>query len=464
MKKILKLINIFIATIALYACSTEQAIDDIVVQQATKGLMFVRIVEDGAEVDDYIHTARFIVFNNASSFPSIDINEFVTLDRKDAQTFEIYLKVRCNPDKMLIVILNEPESLTGFLESVTSPSDLNTVKFQMAEVFNNNHTATRSRGIPMTGMAHNISITESHASEINAFMQYVTVKRAVARVEVWLKTEPYFQASVTSDTQITLLHSHNEGYLMDPETAPAFGNIQTVNQPDESVVWKHTGNDVRIENIAKLFCAFYTPERTCSAENDADKLVLKIDKIQTADGERNAVATLALFAERDIWPPIYQEIREIKRNNVYTTIGNIHKQKVDFQLVITPWKGIREDVVIDPQYYLRVSSDYLVLPDRWNTGRIVVETNYDQRNNWIYPAGIRIGETRYYTKNGDEVTDINSNLYGWLGVAADNNPGYNQRFVYCSVLHNLQNSQDRGCYATVEVGAGNLVKLIKIYR
>ncbi len=461
MKKILKLINIFIATITLYACSEEQIVGNEIPVPATKGLMEVEVIQDNAKVEDYVHTARFIVFDNATSFPTVDINQLITLDQKDAQTFKLYLKVLCNPDKMLLVILNEPDELTGFLESVTSPSDLHNIKFQMADVFNNNHTAPKLKGIPMTGMAHNIVITESNASENEAFRQVVTVNRSVARVEMWFKTLQPIKAWITKNTKISLSNSHHEGYLMDPEI-PGFGNIQKVDMPNQTVVWQHTGDDIMIEDEAHLHCVFYTPERTCSAENNADKLVLTIEGLSTSEGVRNATAILSEFMDNSSLYPVYQEIKEIKRNRVYKTIGNIHKERITFECISVPWYEIGENVIIDPQYYLKVSNDYFYLPYIYDFAQFTAETNYDRADRG-FPIGLCLGETLYYTNTGQLVTDPDSNLYGWLHLALGNQKIFYKE-IFLSLKYPLDNDRDKGCYATLEIKGGNLTKLIKVCR
>lgn len=144
MKKIVSLINIFIAALLLHSCSSEQAIDPVTGAGGTKGLMEIKILTDGALKDDHVHTARFITFDNASVFPTVDINERKEFDEeeRDAKVFSAMLKVSCNADKLLVVILNEPDAISGVLNTLFLPSDLEEITYQMADIFNSNHTAT----------------------------------------------------------------------------------------------------------------------------------------------------------------------------------------------------------------------------------------------------------------------------------------------------------------------------------
>ncbi|RHO70703.1 hypothetical protein DW083_12805 [Parabacteroides sp. AF48-14] len=458
MKTILNLIYIVIATITLYACTAEHAIGEPVLQD-TKGMMAINIITGDVQVDEYVYSARFIVFDNVSTYPTVDINQMVILDKNNVWSFNTYLKVRHNQDKALIVILNEPDALTRTLESVSSPYDLNTIKFQMADIFNQNHTVIGTKGIPMTGIVHNISITESHANENSALAQELRVERAVARVDIWFKTYPWFEAAVTENTKITLSRSYDEGYLVGPDIF--FGSDMQTVIPNKEVVWQHTGVPLNIGYEAKRYCSFYTPERTCDAANHNDKLILTIEGIDTEEGQRRAVTTLLDFTDMTNLEPL--TMREVRRNYVYKTIANIHREKIEFYTTISPWTNVKQDVIIDPQYFLTVSEDNLYLPNYQDRADVIAITNYDHSDR-NYPDGICIGETRYYTKTGEPVTDTNSLLYGWLHVALDEKEGYLRREIEYSNMQEIKIPEHNGCYAIAEVKAGNLTKLIRINR
>ncbi|RHR38248.1 hypothetical protein DWX23_15030 [Parabacteroides sp. AF18-52] len=461
MKKILNLISISMAAIFLNACSVEQSVDG---GDGLRGLMAVEVLTDGALADDHIHTARFIVFDDASVFPSVDINKMMTLenDDRDAKEFRTTLKVHCNPDKMLVVILNEPATLTGFLETVTAPGDLETVTYLMAEIFNENHTATLTKGIPMTAASYNISVTEENDTESKAARVEMEVKRAVARVELWLRTELPFQSEVGRSTAVTLLKSHDEGCLMAPDATRNFGYMQTVDAPDKEVSWSYTDTDpLKLADTLQFVCAFYTPERTCSAPGDADKLILDIRGIGTSDGTRNAVSTLSSFSTGG-GPSQY--ITEIRRNNVYRISGVVRKQMVEFEQKVVPWTEVGQGVIIDPQYFLTVTRDNLYLPDDGNKTSITATTNYDRiDDDRGFPSGICLGETKYYDKTGQPEEDTQSSLYGWLSVTLGGVAGELVQEIEFSVSGTL-NENEKGCYATAEVKAGNLIKLIKVKR
>lgn len=464
MKKILSLVNTFIATILLLSCSAEQPADDVGERQETKGLMEIKVVTDGALEDDYIHTARFITFDNASVFPSVDMNELKEFDgdEQKAQVFSALLKVSCNTDKLLVVILNEPTAITGFLRSVSALADLEDITYLMADAFNNNHTAAIAKGIPMTGIARKLSVAKENDSEENAVTVELSVKRAVARVELWLRTEQGIASEVNTSTTVTLSKSHDGGYLMAPEPAEDFGYMPTVASPDKEVTWRYTGSDpLKLADTLQLVCAFYTPERTCSAGGDADKLVLDIRKISVAGEDRDAMTVLSDFSNEGSPSRV---ITEINRNNVYKIAAYVKRKMVEFEQKVVPWREVGQSIIIDPQYFLTVSRDDLYLPEDGDNTTIKVETNYarvdDDRG---FPKGICLGLTRYYDRSGQLVENTGSNLYGWLVTIANGAEGelMQNLFFYIS---DVQYVDYKGCYATVEVKAGNLIKLIKVRR
>ena len=463
MKKIVSLINIFIAALLLHSCSSEQAIDPVIGAGGTKGLMEIKILTDGALKDDHVHTARFITFDNASVFPTVDINERKEFDEeeRDAKVFSAMLKVSCNADKLLVVILNEPDAISGVLNTLFLPSDLEEITYQMADIFNSNHTATVTKGIPMTGMVRSVSVTEENNSESTAEPVELSVKRAIARVELWLRTESEITSEINTLTTVTLSRSHSTGYLMDPDVASDFGHLPTVDDPSKEVTWQYASADpLELTDTPELICAFYTPERTCSVADDADKLVLDIKKIKTSGGDRHATITLSDFSNES---GSVQNITEIRRNNVYKVAGYVKSNLVEFGQKVTPWTEVGQSIIIDPQYFLTVDRDDLYLPADGDETSIIAETNYDRiDDDRGFPKGICLGTTRYYDSTG-QLLDDGSNLSGWLVTLLNKPEG---ELVQEILFHisGVEHVDYNGCYATVEVKAGNLIKLIKVRR
>lgn len=179
-------LHIIFGFIFLVSCVAERSGDDTRMSSGARSLMAIEVLADGADEHDYIHTARFIVFDNASVAPAIDINEVVTFSagEQDAKKFGTTLEVSSNSDKMLVVVVNEPAAMTGVLDAVISRAELEDMIFRMDEVFNPNHSSPSSSGIPMTGVKRNIVVAEGLTTR-----EEINIERGVARVELWLKKE-----------------------------------------------------------------------------------------------------------------------------------------------------------------------------------------------------------------------------------------------------------------------------------
>lgn len=456
-------IGIFITAILFLACTAEQSMDEIDRFQKTKGEIEIEVDLSGATEHDYIHSARFIVFDDASVFPTIDINKRIEFEdnKKDATIFTAKLQVSCNDDKQIIVILNEPSGLTNHLNTIFGPHDLLYQPYVMEYIFNQNHTAPLSRGIPMTGITRDVTVTEEDISADNPKHVNVTVTRSVARAELWLRAESGSDATLNASTMVSLHRSFVAGFLMAPADANGMGSMMIAYRPDLQVDWNYQAStSYALPSDYQFITAFYTPERTCNLEDDLDKLILTIDGINTAYGVKNAISVLSRFSPKDGGSP--QRITEIRRNNIYRILGTVKENGINFEQVVLPWKDVSQDVIADPQYFLNLSEDDIFLPSS-NLKTIRVETNYDRDDDRGFPKGLRLRDICYYDRNNQQIHDSNSELYGWLFAVFDGSDDDLERDL---LLINNQpfNEANSGSYATVEVRAGNLIKLIKVRR
>lgn len=431
----------------------------------TRALIKINILMDKAEEHDYIHTARFIIFNNATISPVVDVNRLIQLksDEQDARKLEVIMEATVNPDKSIFIILNEPPRITLLLEEINSPAAIEKILFLMDDVFNSNHTEPLVNGIPMSGIATKVELDEQNNTKENAKEVKIKIRRAVARVELWLRTDGAITGELTSATSVKLSKSHNQGYLMGVDNSLSYGQWMSVNNPAEEVVWNHTETaSKKLTTTSQFICAFYTPERTCLAADDADKLVLDIYQLSTSSGLRNARIILKEFYSEG--SDVLKKIDVVERNNVYRLIGRLQQQKVVFEYAILPWSSVGQGVIIDPQYYLRVSQDYLGITNKGERALITVETNYNQPDDDRgFPKGIVLGTVNYYDKNGAQMAETDESRYGWLSVVLSGQDGDLTRTVEFTATKDLY-TVGKGYYATVEVKAGNLTKLIKITR
>ena len=133
-----------------------------------------------------------------------------------------------------------------------------------------------------------------------------------------------------------------------------------------------------------------------------------------------------------------------------------------FEHTVLPWSDAGQGVVIDPQYFLRVDRDRLHLPGSGDEEYVLARTDYD-RDDRGFPRGIRIGRIRYYDNSGAPVAGGDDGPFGWLAVTPGSPEGaLEQRIRFAAGA--APEAAEQGCYATVEVRAGNLTRLIRIIR
>lgn len=462
------ILNIVFGFIFLVSCVAERSGDDTGMLSGARSLMAIEVLADGADEHDYIHTARFIVFDNASVSPAVDVNEVVAFstEEQEAKKFGTTLEVSSHSDKMLVVVVNEPPAMTGALNAVVSRAELEDMIFRMNDVFNPNHSSPSSSGIPMTGVKRGIAVAEELTTR-----EEINIERGVARVELWLKKEDAVAfARVTSSTKVSLENSYAEGYLVvGTETdktrfqtgADADDNFGRMLVPDNNyalVGWNYGGTGaLELDDTYQLIAAFYTPERTCSSSGDADKLILNIEGVSSPDGAREGRAVLSSFSPEG--GGASRVLTEIRRNNVYRVMAIVKEKTVEFEHRVLPWKDAGQGIIIDPQYYLRVSHDQRFINSGALSATIKAETNYD-RSDRGYPKGIQLGIIDYYDENGMEASGGESD---WLGVSMSGADGDLSRNVVFTASKSLAGIPV-GAYALVGVKAGNLTKKIKIIR
>ena len=156
-----------------------------------------------------------------------------------------------------------------------------------------------------------------------------------------------------------------------------------------------------------------------------------------------------------------QALTEIRRNNVYRIVGVVKEKTVQFEHTVIPWSDAGQGIIIDPQYFLRVSRDNLYISNDGKSVIITTETNYD-RTDRGFPKGIQLGTVSYYDKNGDLLAPSHVQS-DWLQVAMSEVAGSLLQKLTFTVSGNLS-SVDIGCYAVVEVKAGNLTKEVRVTR
>ena len=467
-----KMLHIVWMLFFLVACIGERSEDGGGESLGSRGKIDVEILVRGADEHDFVRTVRFVVFDDASVSPTLDINELVALgdEERDATRFKTTLEVKTNPDKMLVVVVNEPQVMTSVLNAVIAPEQLEEMLFRMDDAFSFDHVQPLMSGIPMSGVKRKIVVEENVTTN-----EKITIERAVARVELWLKKADeiaFARLSTSMNSRVLLENTDGKGYLVTGTEADKtrfqtgleiennFGYMQTPTSGFEHVIWNYRdANVVELSDAPQRICMFYTPERTYEVADDRNKLFLDIRGLSSPEGERGIRTALTEFIPEGGSSP--RVITEIRRNNIYRIIGTVKEKTVQFEQAVLPWTEVEQGTIIDPQYYLRVSRDVLHVGRVGDVVSISVETNYN-RSDRGFPKGVRLGEISYYDKD-DRPLETTAGGRDWLVVnmsGTDGDLSRNAEFIAKASL----GSVPAGYYALVEIKAGNLIKIIRVTR
>lgn len=203
-------------TALLFSCSKDAMDDELL--PVTRAQLSIGL-EDKSEVErqEEIKSIRFIVFSNASGDVKLNVNKLVTLDTPATATdiTAKNLEVIPNNDIMVIVIANEPQSLTSKLNTVTSPWLLQSVDYDIANILDSDGEIVSSTGMPMTGVIRDISVASDEVKAVK-----MVVERAVARVDIFLEaTDGGAVTGYTKDVTSVTLHNftHNSYFVMGNE-------------------------------------------------------------------------------------------------------------------------------------------------------------------------------------------------------------------------------------------------------
>lgn len=479
MKKLAYILCI-VLTGVLSACQSHDEDDGGGTQNPTgsKGLMTIEVVGRNADAtaEDYLHTARFIVFDNASTTrPSLDLNERIPVKESDknANKFSITLETSKNADKMIVLILNEPEGLSGTLAGINRPDALEELHFEFAQILNNDHATLLETGMPMSGViwagsSHGRPVYETQAeAEQNRFE--MEVERAVARVDFWLEAveEGAVTGYTSGLTRVTLANTYTTSYLAMGNTkngtrnntvTPArnYGFMQTV----DPAVFVEPGNPKKTWTAGStktvtyssapnaenkvLACSFYTAERTCSAPGDADKLKLELENvIKGVGGTADGTFTIATMTPQGGGTPL--PFTQILRNNVYEITASVSKKGIEIGGQVLDWNDAPINTGLG-------KSDYLTVSDHDLTVRNITGKN---QTGFI----LRTDESSWSARLYDNAACTVPMTDGWLTL---NQTSGGTTTAGTEVIATLKDRTTRTGY--VKVTAGRMSLVVKISR
>lgn len=352
-------------TVLLFACSRNDAIDESF--PVTRAQLSIGL-EDKGDVNrqEMIKTIRFIVFRNASGDVRLDVNKLVTMDTPSTATDIAVqdLEVKPNNDIMVIVIANEPQSLTDELDDITSLGMLQNMKYNIAAILNSDGEIVSSTGMPMTGVVRDISVVPDETKSIR-----MVIERAVARVDIFLEaTNGGAVTGYTSGSISVTLHNltHDSYFVMgnaengtrdNANASKNYGKvIENVSTGDllektwvagEDNIWAYS-SAAGAEN-RKLLCSFYTAERIFR-QDKSDRLAVSMVNVLKGPPDTTGITGKVIETITkvdDNGSPAAQPFMEIRRNNVYQITARVGKVGIQILAVTVEDWGERQDINVN---------------------------------------------------------------------------------------------------------------------
>lgn len=361
-KKLLHII--YLAFISfLFSCSN--AVDELL--PLTRAQLSIGLVNNGdLDRQEEIKTIRFIVFNHASGVARLDVNEHIILSTPGTATdiSAQLLKVAPDNDIMVIVIVNEPHSLTSELDGITSLWGLQNVDYNIASILNSDGEIVSSTGMPMTGVIRGISVVPDETKTVK-----MVIERAVARVDIFLEaTNGGAITGYTAGSSSVTLHSftRNSYFVMGNEANGTRDNA------DPSKNYGKVMEDVPVSDLLaetwtaaatetwsyssatgvanrKLLCSFYAAERIFKSDY-SDRLAVSMTNILKGPPDvtgitRKVIETITKVD--DSGTPVAQPFTEIRRNNVYQIVAKVGKVGIQILTITVEDWGEQEDVDLE---------------------------------------------------------------------------------------------------------------------
>lgn len=362
----IKLLHIIclVFTTLLFACSRDAA-DEL--PTLTRAQLSIGLVNNGdAERQEEIKSIRFIVFGNATSGAILDVNKLVILDTPGTATdiTAQLLKVVPNKDIIVIVIANEPQSLTAELNGITELPLLQELDYSIASILDSNGEIASTTGMPMTGVIRGISVAPAETKTVE-----MVIERAVARVDVFL--EAIDGGAVTGytagSTSVTLHNLSRDSYFVmgnvdngtrdNADSSKNYGKVKE-DVPESDLLpgaWTATTSETWAYSSAtgaknrKLLCSFYIAERIFKSDY-SDRLAVSMANVPKGPSDITGITEKVIETITkvdDKGSPTAQPFTEIRRNNVYQITARVGKIGIQILTITVEDWGDRQDIDLD---------------------------------------------------------------------------------------------------------------------
>lgn len=362
-KKLLHIICLA-STILLFSCSRD-AIDEL--PALTRAQLSINLVNNGdVDQQEEINSIRFIVFGSTPGGVRLDVNEHILLSTPETAT-DIdaqLLKVTSSNDILVVVIANEPQSLTSKLDGIASLWTLQDMLYDISDILNDDGQIISTTGMPMTVVIRDISIAPDETQKVE-----MVIERAVARVDVFL--EAIDGGAVTGytagSTSVTLHNLSRDSYFVmgnvdngtrdNADSSKNYGKVKE-DVPESDLLpgaWTATTSDTWAYSSAtgaknrKLLCSFYTAERIFKSDY-SDRLAVSMANVPKGPSgvtgiTEKVIETITKVDDKG--SPTAQPFTEIRRNNVYQITARVGKIGIQILTITVEDWGDRQDIDLD---------------------------------------------------------------------------------------------------------------------
>ena len=154
------------------------------------------------------------------------------------------LEVTSSNDILVVVIANEPQSLTSKLDGIANLLTLQEMIYDISSILNSDGQIISATGMPMTGVIRDISIAPDETKTVQ-----MVIERAVARVDVFIEAIDGGAVTgyIAGSTSVTLHNFSYDSYFV-------MGNVDngTRDNTDSSKNYGKVKEELRLQKLGHI--------------------------------------------------------------------------------------------------------------------------------------------------------------------------------------------------------------------
>ena len=342
-KKLLHIIYLA-STILLFSCSREADVAYELPAHTTRAQLSIDLVNNGdVEQQEKINSMRFIVFGSTPGGVRLDVNEHILLSTPETAT-DIdaqLLEVTSSNDILVVVIANEPQSLTSQLDGIANLLTLQEMTYDISSILNSDGQIISATGMPMTGVIRDISIAPDETKTVTGY----TAGSTSVTLHNFSHDSYFVMGNVGNGTRDNADSSKNYGKVKEDVSE---SNLLTHSWTAATTeTWAYSSAP-GAEN-RKLLCSFYTAERLFKSDY-SDRLSISMANVPKGTSDVTGITGKVIESVTKVdgtGSPTAQPFTEIRRNNVYQVTARVGKIGIQILTISVEDWGERQDIDLD---------------------------------------------------------------------------------------------------------------------